>query len=117
LVGNLDESFAQTLLRLIDAQGKTDVEVYKRGNIDRKLILKIRSSREYMPSKLTAIALVITLELSLDETDTFWSGRTYALSHTVKFDVIVEYCITSGKYDVFEIHQVLFEYDQVLLGG
>ena len=117
LVKNLDEPFSTTLLRLIDASGKKDSEVYRRANIDRRLFSKIRSNSAYSPSKPTVLAFAIALELGLEQTEDLLGRAGFALSRSRKFDVIVEYFILSRNYDVFQINEVLFSYDQPLLGG
>lgn len=116
-LSNLDEPFSDSLRALIQAKGKTEVEVYKKANIDRKLFSKIRSGNGYTPSKRTVLALAIALELSLEETEKLLRKAGYALSHNNIFDIIIEYCIVHKHYKVLEVNEVLFSYDQPLLGS
>ena len=113
----MDAGFSETLLALIDRSGKKDSEIYKKANIDRRLFNKIKNNPSYKPGKQTALAFAVALELPLEETRVLLERAGYALSHSSKADIVVEYCIANGHYDLMEINEILFSMDLPLLGG
>ena len=116
-IKQMDKSFQEMLFELIDRSGMSDVECYKRANVDKRTFSKIKSNKNYRPSKQTAIAFAISLHLNLEETQALLATVGFTLSKSSVFDKIIRYFIYNKNYDIFEINEALFEFDQVLLGS
>lgn len=117
MIESMDKGFAETLFYYIDKKGVSDVECYKMSNVDKKTFSKIKCNKDYKPSKITAVSFAIGLRLDIDETEHLLNTVGMSLSKSSLFDVIIEYFIRSGEYEtVFDVNEVLYKYDQVLLG-
>ena len=117
MLKEMDKGFADTLFHYIDEKGISDVECYKRANVDKKTFSKIKCNKNYKPSKVTAVSFAIALRLNLDETNHLLNTVGMSLSRSSKFDVIIEYFITTGNYkDIFDVNETLYQFDQVGLG-
>lgn len=113
-----EETFSEMLLRLVDEKGfAKDSIVYKRANLERSVFSKLRSNKHYAPSKSTALALCIALELNMDQANDLLARAGFALSPSSLSDVIVSYFIENQQYDIFEINSALFNYGQTGLGA
>ena len=113
----VDAGFSETLLSLIDRKGKKDSEIYNKANVSRQHFSKIRNNPDYKPTKATALAFAIALELSMEETRDLIGRAGYALTRSSKFDLIIMYFIERKNYNLFDINEALYEYDQSLLGA
>ncbi|MGN1422127.1 MAG: macro domain-containing protein [Oscillospiraceae bacterium] len=116
-LNNKDISFAKKLFGMIDERGMTDPEVYNRANISKQVFSKMRKDEKYHPKKNTVLALAVALKLSLAETNELLSYAGYTLAANDKVDIVVSYFIEKGVYDIFDINDVLFDFDLTLLGS
>jgi O-acetyl-ADP-ribose deacetylase (regulator of RNase III)/DNA-binding phage protein len=116
MLSEMDDTFAVTLLKLIDLKGMTDVECYKKANVSKQTWYKILNEKNYKPSKNTVIAFAIALELTLKEANGLLATVGFTLSKSSIFDVIIEYFLIHREYDIFLINETLFKFDQVCLG-
>lgn len=117
MISHMDKGFAETLFYYIDKKGMSDVECYKRSNVDKKTFSKIKCNKDYKPSKVTAVSFAIGLRLDIEETDHLLNTVGMSLSQSNLFDVIIKYFITTGDYEtIFDVNEVLYKFDQVMLG-
>lgn len=113
---NTEDTFQQRLFKLIDESGMTDVTVYKKANVDRKVFSRIRCKEDYKPKKKTAVAFAIALRLDMPTMLDLLSRAGIAFSPSNKFDLIIAYFVTNKIYDIYEINAALFKYGQPILG-
>ena len=117
MLDEMEQGFAQTLFRFIDEKGLTDTECYKRANVDRRVFSKIKTKSSYSPTKETIVSFAVALKLSLDETIQLLSSAGLTLSHSNRFDIIIEYFIKTGNYDMMDINEALYQYGQPCIGN
>ncbi len=117
VIDELDETFTQKLFRLINEKKLNETDVYKGANMSRQHFSKIRSDDHYQPKKETVMGLAIAMKLSLDETKDLLESAGYAISPSMKFDMIVQYHIENKIYDLYQVNLVLYHYEQKLIGA
>lgn len=109
LLAQKNETFSQMLLRLIKERGITNAQAYKKANQDKRLFSKIKNDKNYSPDKKTVLAFALGLELTLDETKDLLLRAGYAFSPSNNFDKVIQYCIETKEYNIFEIEIILYD--------
>lgn len=117
LLENMRPTFSQTLFKFIREKGISETDCYKNANLDRRLFSKIRSDDNYQPRKNTVFALIVGLKLNLDEAEELLDCAGYSISHSIKFDTIMEYLIKKQIYDILLVNEILDSFDCQILGA
>ena len=103
------KSFNETLFSFIDRSGQKDSEIYKKGDVDRKLFSKIRCDNGYIPRKNVIIKLCFALGLDRSEFNKLLNSAGYSLSSST-FDQVISYCLDNNVYDLTEINNYLYTF-------
>lgn len=111
-----DAGFAEMLLGLVEKKGMSFVDCYKKANLTKSIAYHIRNDKDYHPSKSTILSFAIALKLTFEETEQLLKTMGYSMSPSLTSDRIIEFYIRIGNYNVFEINEALYQYDQVPLG-
>ena len=106
------QTFSEYLFCLIDESGQTDANVYNKAGVDRRLFSKIRSNKDYQPSKNTVFALAMALELDYTKTSKLLRKAGFDFSNNKMTDIIIMFCIENKIYDMYEIDTLLEKYEQ-----
>lgn len=117
LLDDMEPTFSQTLFKMIKEKGISETDCYKNANLDRRLFSKIRSNDDYQPRKNTVFALCIGLKLNLDEAEELLDKAGYSISHSIKFDTIMEYLIKKEIYDILVVNEILDSFGCQVLGA
>lgn len=116
-LGGREPTFTEEVLRYIKLRSYSASQCYKKAHIDRKLYSQIMKNRAYIPKKTTAIAFVLALELDQFQAEKVLQYAGYVLKENDTFDLIIRYCIEHKIYDIDDVNQILYRFDQPLLGS
>jgi len=108
---NKYNDFQTTLFKMIDDRKLIDSDVYNKVHIDRRLFSKIRTDKNYHPSKETVILLGLSLELSESEIEELLDSASYTLPKNNYFDLIIRFCFIKGIYKISDVNDLLDEYN------
>lgn len=104
-------SFQTTLFKFIDVKQLKDSDVYNKVHIDRRLFSKIRSDKNYHPSKETVILLGFALELTESELEELLCSASYSLPKNNHYDLIISFCFIHKIYNLMNVNDLLYEYN------
>jgi len=115
VVGDTGKSFQQRLFELIRENGMDEVKVYSDACIGRKVFSSIRRNEDYKPTKKTAVALSIALQLDMPTMLDLLARAGIAFSPSDKFDLIIAYFVTHRNYNALTIDEALYRHGQPTL--